>query len=293
VGKGKSKRQVVEYYHRGVVAHLVGFDLPLVLDVEMLRKGEGEIAAAKRLIERLLTRYARFFDAVQGDALYWEAPLFDLCRKHGKYLLAVLKDNNPALLADAKAVLAGAPDLVRQEEKKRLIRYWDQEEFTSGAIQTPIRVLRAEETWTRRERIARQWTQSEQVSNWLWATDIPQTLIPSRQLAQIGHERWKIENSIFNALGEHWGLDHCFHHDPTAILNFILILFIAHILVACFHRLNMKEPLRARYTLIAVATQILIGIHSLGVKAAAWLAPRRHPPPGKPPPSGGKPPLEA
>ena len=24
----------------------------------------------------------------------------------------------------------------------------------------------------------------------------------------------------------HWGLDHCFKHDPTAILNFVLTLFL-------------------------------------------------------------------
>jgi hypothetical protein len=113
--------EVTEYYHRGVVAHLIGLPLPIVLDIEMIRPGEGEIVAARRLLVRLLERYERFFDAVEGDALYFESALFELCRKHHKYVLAVLKDNNPALLADAKAVLAGEPDLVRQE-KKRLIR---------------------------------------------------------------------------------------------------------------------------------------------------------------------------
>jgi Transposase DDE domain len=271
-------QEVTEYYHRGVVAHLIGFALPIVLDIEMIRPGEGEIVAARRLLERLLKRYARFFDAVQGDAIYWEAPLFELCRKHGKHLLAVLKDNNPALLADAKAVLTGPPDLVRQENE-RLIRYWDQEEFTSGASKTPVRVLRTEETWKRRERIAGQWVPSEQTTDWFWGASIPQSLMPARQLAQAGHQRWSIENRIFNTLGAHWGLDHCFHHDPAAILNFILILFIAHTLVACFHQLNMKAPVRGRFTLIAVATQILLGIVGVGLREIAWLKGRGKSPP--------------
>jgi hypothetical protein len=259
------------------VAHLVGLGLPIVLDIEMIRPGEGEIVAARRLLERLPARYARFFDAVQGDALYFEAPLFELCRKHGKRLLAVLKDNNPALLADAKAVLTGEPDLVRQE-KARLIRYWDQEAFTSGAVKDPVRVVRTEETRGGRERIAGKWVARRQTTGWFWATSIPQSLMPARQLAQAGHERWSIENRIFNVLGTYWGLDHCFHHDPAAILNFILILFIAHTLVACFHRLNMKEPVRARLTLIAVATQILLGIVALGRGEIAWLQARGKPP---------------
>jgi hypothetical protein len=270
--------EVTEYYHRGVVAHLIGFSLPIVLDIEPVRPGEGEIVAARRLLERLLARYGRFFDAVEGDAIYFEAPLFELCRKHGKHLLAVLKENNPALLADAKAVLTGQPDLVRQENE-RLIRYWDQEEFTSGAIKTPLRVLRTEETWKRRERIAKKWVVHEQTSNWFWGTGIPQELMPPRQIAQAGHERWSIENRIFNVLGMYWGLDHCFHHDPAAILNFILILFIAYTLVACFQRLNMKQPVRGRFTLIAVATQILLGIVAVGLRDVAWLAGRGNPPP--------------
>jgi hypothetical protein len=270
VGKKENKKTVTEYYHRGVVASLAGFDLPIVLDIEMIGRGEGEIVAAKRLLERLMNRYARFFDAVQGDAIYWEAPLFELCRKHDKRLLAVLKENNPALLNDAKALLQGKPDLTREEDG-RLIHYWDQEGFTSGSIQTPIRVLHTEETQRKRERIARKWVESEPVSNWFWATDIPQSLIPSRQLCQAGHGRWGIENFVFNDLGEHWALDHCFHHNPAAILNFILILFIAHILVTCFYRFNLKKAARRIFsTAISLAKQIFLGIISARAKDIPW-----------------------
>ncbi len=255
MGKKEEKQTVTEYYHRGVVAHRIGFDLPIILDVEMIRPGEGEIAAAKRLLERLLERYARFFDVVLGDALYWEAPLLELCRKQGKHLLAVLKDNNPALLADAEALLQG-PAILQREEKGRSVKYWDEEGFTTDAIREPFRVIRTEETWSQRERVAREWTHTPKQSNWLWATTIPQHIVPVRQISQAGRGRWRIENNIFNVLVQHWGLNHCFHHEPTAILNFILILFIAHTLVACFHQLNMKEPLRKRFSLIAVTAQI-------------------------------------
>ena len=271
-------RELTEYYHRGVVAHLIGFELPIVLDVEMIRPGEGEIVAARRLLERLLKRYARFFDAVLGDALYFEAPLWQLCRRHGKHLLAVLKQNNPALLADARAVLSGPPDLVRQE-KERLIRYWDQEEFASGSLKEPVRVVRTQESWTPRQRIAGKWIAQEQTTNWFWGTSIPQHIMPPRQIAQAGHERWSIENRIFGTLSLHWGLNHCFHHDPVAILNFILILLIAHTLVASFHRLNMKEPVRGRFTLIAVATQILLGVATLSARQIAGPQGRRAKPP--------------
>ncbi|MDO8671087.1 MAG: hypothetical protein Q7O66_06605, partial [Dehalococcoidia bacterium] len=107
---------------------------------------------------------------------------------------------------------------------------------------------------------------------------IPQKLIPSDQLCQIGHERWKIENSIFNNLSQNWSLDHCFHHQPTAILNFILILFIAHILLSCFRWQNLKPSARKIYsTLIAVAIEILNGVKDVKAKNIPWHQARGRP----------------
>ena len=46
-----------QYYHRHVVALLLGRDFPLLLDAEPQRPGEDEIAAALRLLERLLKTF--------------------------------------------------------------------------------------------------------------------------------------------------------------------------------------------------------------------------------------------
>jgi hypothetical protein len=53
-------QDVIEYYHRGVICHLIGFDMAVSLDVEMLQPGEGEIVATKRLLERVLDDCGRF-----------------------------------------------------------------------------------------------------------------------------------------------------------------------------------------------------------------------------------------
>lgn len=273
-------KKVTEYYHRGVVAHLVGFDLPVVLDVEMVRPGEGEITAAGRLLERLAAEQGRVFDAVAGDAAYLGGPFCRLCRRLGKHLLAVVKDNNPALLAQIQALTTGAPDLERDEKGERSVRYWDVSEVRSQAIEEPIRAVRVEETWTERKCVAGRRVQEAQRSEWVWGTTIPPELLPMRQIRQVGHERWQIENPIFNALSRDWALDHCFRHDPAAIVNLLLILFMAHLFVACFYRRNMKEPLRRHLTLIAVATQILIGLATLQARDVPWrtdIAPQRSP----------------
>jgi hypothetical protein len=67
-----------------VVFHLVGFPIAMPLDVEMIRPGEDEVAAARRLLLRVLKPYGRFFDVILTDALYFETPFFNFCINHGK-----------------------------------------------------------------------------------------------------------------------------------------------------------------------------------------------------------------
>jgi hypothetical protein len=279
VGKKEKKTEVTEYYHRGVVCHLIGFDLALPLDVETIRPGENEVGAAKRLLERVFHEYPRFFDVVVGDAIYLEGPFFRFCRDHGKHVIAVLKGNNPALLADAEGVFRDESPRAA-DDGRRAIQYWDAEGFTSSSgIDAPLRVLHTLETETKRERIAGRWEEKTETHTWWWATTIPKGLMPSRQLWQASHQRWGIENELFNTLVNHWSLNHCFHHEETAILNFVLTLFIAFVLVQAFYRRNLKAPLRKRFTLIGIVSQIYLGLANPGAWRAPWLGEPSHRPP--------------
>lgn len=272
-------KPLTEYYHRAVVCHLIGFPIAVALDLEMIRPGEDEVGAAMRLLERVFKNYPRFFDAVVADSAYLEGPFVRFVRKHDKHVLAVLKDNNPALLADAKGIFRHQSPRVT-DDGRRTIQYWDEEDFTSSSgIQEPLRVVHTLETETRRQRIAGRWLEKNEIYTWWWATTIAQNLMPARQIWQAGHKRWAIENELFNTLATHWALDHCFRHDPTAIVNFILTLFIAFVFVEAFYLRNLKPPVRARFTLIAIASQIYLGLAALGAWRAPWLdPPANHPP---------------
>jgi hypothetical protein len=90
--------EVAEYYHRGVVCHLIGQDLAIPLDMELQRPGEGEVPAAKRLLERVFSNYSRYFDAVVGEGLYFEAPFINFCAEHHKDVVVVLKGDQRLLL---------------------------------------------------------------------------------------------------------------------------------------------------------------------------------------------------
>ena len=263
-------REEIEYYHRGVVCHLIGFDIAVPLDVEMLRPGEGEIIAAKRLLERVLVDYGRFFDAVLGDALYFEAPFFNFCIDRGKHVVAVIKGGQRALLRDAQGLFSQMkPGL--WDEPRRLTEFWDEEGFTSAeGVKARLRVLHAHETITRRRRIAKEWLEDIEDHDWWWATTFSLAQLPARQLWEAGHRRWDVENDIFNTLSTHWALDHCFKHEPTAITNFVLTLFIAFVLLQSFYLRNLKPPYRKHLTLIGLGKELHLSV-MVRAKHAPWL----------------------
>jgi hypothetical protein len=254
-------QEVTEYYHRGVVCHLIGQGLAIPLDVEFQRPGEGEVPAAKRLLERVFANYSRYFDAVAGDGLYFEAPLINFCLEHHKDVVVVVQGDRRLLLQDAEGLFSQRSPDGQWTEGRRTVQYWDDEGFTSSeGVSQPLRVLHTLETEQRRERIAGQWKKTEQTSSWYWATTFSRLQLPSRSFWRAGHWRWDIENGCFNTTSTHWGLDHVFKHEPTAIVNFVLTLFLAFVLLQCFWQRNLKPPFRDCFTLIGLAAELYAGL---------------------------------
>lgn len=249
--------EVIEYYHQGVVCHLIEHNLAVPLDVELLRPGEGEETAAKRLLLRVFANYGRFFDVVCGDALYFDAPFINFCLEHKKHALVVVKGEHRLLLQDAQGIFAQQPGRTWQDGR-RTVRYWDAEGFTTACgVKQPLRVVHTVETVRRRERVAGKWVQKEGTSQWYWTTTLSQRQAGPRRVWQAGHGRWDEENDCFNTLSMHWGLDHCFKHDAAAIVNFVLTLFLAYVLLQCFWRRNVKAALRKRIgTLLGLAEEL-------------------------------------
>jgi hypothetical protein len=75
--------EVVEHYHRIVVAQWVGAHPAIVLEFEELRPGDNELLAAYRLMIRLGKLYGPEIDVLTADALYDGEPFRTLCRRLG------------------------------------------------------------------------------------------------------------------------------------------------------------------------------------------------------------------
>lgn len=271
-------QEVTEYYHRGVVCHLVGHRLALPLDLELMRPGEGEEPAALRLLERVFVNYPRLFDVVVGDALYFNAPFVNFCLDHHKHAIVVVKGDERLLLQDAQGLFAQRTPQQQWTTGRRTVKAWDEEGFTSfEGVRVPVRVLHTEETVQRRERIAGQWRQTQDASCWYWATTLSKTQFSTQELWRGGHHRWDVENDGFNTLVTHWGLDHCYNHAASAIVNFSLTLFLVYVLLQCFWQRNLKPPQRkAIATLIGLAGELR---HGLGTSCRAPWYPQLAQPP--------------
>lgn len=250
----------IQYYHRCVALRLVGRDLEMMLDVEDQRRGEDEVAAAMRLLERVLRNHPRAFDVVVGDGLYARGPFFNFVRARGKHVLAVLKDEQRDLLQDARGLFETMPPTARRSGSVECT-LWDAEGFTTWPqVESPVRVVRSVERRTIRRQLDGQ--KEEQTSEWFWVTTLPRSMASALTVVQMGHGRWNIENEGFNDLVNHWHIDHVYKHDPVAIPVLWLLAMACANLFLAFYRRNLKPAARAAASMIHVGRRIAAELYA-------------------------------
>lgn len=240
-----AKTDQIQYYHRSVMAMLWCDGFYLLLDVEPQYPKEDEVGCATRLLKRVMTNYPRAFDLILSDGLYVRSPFFQLALKHGKHVIAVLKDERRDLLKDAQGLF--------KSEKSTNYQYgqterncWDIEDFSSWSqVGRKVRVVRSVET----KRLRRQNTGKlhYETSEWIWVSTIPKEELSTEAFVKLGHGRWKIENNGFNELVNYWHADHVYRHTPAAIEAFWLLTMPAFNLFHAFIGLNLKPEIRHKY----------------------------------------------
>lgn len=235
-----------QYYHRYVSALLVSRDFALLLDAEPQRPEEDEVAAAIRLLDRVIAHLPRAFHVVLGDALYTDPRFYRFLIQHGKAVLTVLKDERRDLIQDAFTLFAAmAPTALTENGTRR--QCWDLEGFTSWPqLDRPVRVIKSQEYSKLRRQ--RDHQTEEKVSSWMWVTTLSQQQATTLTILKLGHSRWSIENQGFNEMVNHWSADHVYKHEATAMLIFWLMTMIAYNLFQAFFFRNLKAVLRSAVT---------------------------------------------
>ena len=218
-----------QYYHKQVYAQLSGPNLSVILDVEPMRPGEEECAAALRLLRRMRSQYGpRFFDVVVVDSWYTNGPfLKTVVQELGWPVIAVLKQERYEIYQEALALTRGLPSQVverGEKPKRRRVEIWDVPSLRfSDTYTDPVRVVRARETWRERTRKGKRWQTVEKQQTWIWVVAGDLDALDGAAIRDLGHLRWKIENNAIDELTQHWHLTNVAHHKPVAMAALLWI----------------------------------------------------------------------
>jgi hypothetical protein len=234
-----------QYYHRYVVALLLGKQLEVVLDFEPVLSAdvrrergqkdvtghEGELSAAKRLVQRLRTTYGGWLDVIVGDALYANGPFLTLARQCGYGAIVVVKKEDNEPLREALALWGNEPahQVVYDDDKKERVELWDCPEIeTLSTYPDKIRVVRAVVHKQRSDGDAGKPT------TWCFAATGKAARMNLHRVSLAGRGRWHIENTGFYQWANYWRFSHVFTHGKDALPALFYIFFLAFNLLQLF-----------------------------------------------------------
>lgn len=297
VRKDGVKTEQLQYYHRAVGCQIISGPVKTFLALEWLQPGEGEDTAALRLLGRLPDLYgSRFFDILLLDALYAQAPVFQLAAEIGWDLVVSLKQNLLELYQSAVLLFAHRPaDVTATEQsdgKSYEMQIWDTQGLPfSVEHPQPVRVIRSEETVTQNHYRRGQLEPAITHHEWLWITTLDEQAFPPMLVRRLGHDRWKQENNGWNDLTQNWAFKHgflhaCRHRPQTTTENgerqlvpnhglaaVTLILLLAFTLSSAFTHCHSKLFRRYSMSTLEVSRQLQRSVSKLPPKIRAPDAP--------------------
>lgn len=239
------KQTVIEYYHRYVFAQINGPKFNVLLDLEPIRPGEGEAEAALRLLGRMRRVYGvRFFDAVTMDSWYVQGPFLKAVEKLGWAWVVVLKQERMEVLQEARALSATpTPGLeFHDRTRDREVKLWEVKDLDfSKSYGQKVRVVHAHEQWIEKKVVGGKKISQPQTSDWWWMASEGLQAYSSKVVYEGGHRRWGIENKAFNELTQFYHLEHCYHHEPVAMLAQMLILILGFVLFSAYAVLHSQQ----------------------------------------------------
>ncbi len=269
------KQTVIEYYHRYVFAQINGPTFNVLLDLEPIRPGEGEAEAALRLLKRIRRMYgSRFVDAITIDSWYVQGPFLKALDQLGWAWVVVLKQERMEVFQEARALSAGqAPgqafyDQVRQRNVK-LWEVWDLNFSQTYGYGRPVGVVHSQERWTQTRVVGGKKIRQPQLSDWWWMVSERLRGYPGRLIYEGGHRRWGIENKAFNELTQFYHLEHCYHHEPVAMLAQMLILMLGFVLFSAYGMLHSQRVRLGQVSLKELAHDLDLALEE-AVRWQVW-----------------------
>ena len=232
--------EVEQYYHHYVVAMLLGSVLDVVLGIEPVLNEEarrdsdpehvgheGELTAARRLLESLHDTYGGFIDAFVLDALYANGPVMTQLTHdgYGGFLVLKKEKNEPFKEALTLWQMHGPCENYEDPDRQERVEFWDVDEIeTLDTYQGKVRAVRARIT-----------KPGEDPSTWCFAIIGQRARQLGRRTAlQIIRARWHIEDTGFHQWIRYWNLGHVFRHTQNALSAVLLLWALGFNLLQMF-----------------------------------------------------------
>ena len=266
--------EVTEFFHRFVFLQsigpsphlLLGFEPQHSLEQRKARdaeadKAEGELTAAKPVVDRLRHLFPRLFDLGVGDALYANGPMFSFMRQNGAPLdmIAVLKKKSDEPMADAITVFEKMEPIYYYDKKRgEHVLMWESDGF--DGIETcpyPLRVIKAFnlEGPESLDPDTIDW-EDDEVHTWWLATGISKERLTGPQVFDFLRHRWDEENCAFNQLTQHWNFKHSYLHHEAGTQVMMYAFMIAFNLFQLFLHCCLRNFAQSSVTAISIVNQI-------------------------------------
>lgn len=251
------KQTVTEYYHRYVFAQINGPKINVLLDLEPIRPGEAEAQAALRLLGRLRRVFGvRFFDAVTIDAWYVQGPFLQAVDKLGWMWQVVLKQERMEVFQEARKLTERQRPQreLHDQSRARDVQLWEVKDLSfTDNYGRRVWVVHSHEKWTDKKVVGGEKISQPNSSDWWWMLCEKLEGYSLEMAYHAGHRRWGIENKAFNELTQSYHLEHCYHHEPVAMLAQMLILMLGFVLFSAYAVLRSQQVRLGQITMKALA----------------------------------------
>ncbi len=240
--------QTVGVMHSSAIQTILGAERILPKDAEEGEESsghEGEGAAAKRLIKKMIGFYgSRFFDVFTTDALYTNKPFVLFVDSLGKYLVSRVKREDTTLYQEIEILSQRVTHVYIEDLEERMDCWiyeipelqqsldWDVPTRGFKIIEKVYKIVSGEKIYTKEETFLCMSTLPEKLGDIEVNADV---------IRRIVHAKWGIENNGIKDLKDNWYMEHNFHHQPNATYAVLLIMFMVYNLFYAYVFRHMKS----------------------------------------------------
>ena len=242
----KSNKNDYRNHHSSVVLSTVGnVRTKLVVDFEQYKPGidnasknEGELTAAKRLINRVSKEHKNFVDVIVYDALACNSEWINACIKSGVDTVVRVKKNNIKSIRETKYRVNKSEPVAnwKAHDGYESIEVYEHY-FQMNNVEQELRFVKFHQMKSNNKRT--------QIMIITTCKDVE-----LKTLYKIIKARQDIENSIFHKFKTESGLSHCYVHGGNAIEAVLCLIFLASNYLELFYCRRVRKSLNTRIELI-------------------------------------------